>query len=281
MPEQHLPVTPEEIIDTVLDELEAETAPSRYSVFVRSVFHIFLHPADFAALRPTFGFVEQEARRALNERLAQLNKRSMLDVFAAAANNHRRNYRRIGNGDWKIYFYENHDSEAEENPLIVKSLFDEPRAVEERVGAATERTVRRSAAGTRQTTSNATPATPAETQRSEPSLYATLEFEDDLGPQQFDMAKPFIRIGRKLKDDAMRNSIWVDCIVTVNANVSKEHCEIRFDSGNRTFFLKDTSKYGTSVNGELVPKDGEVRLPGKAKIRLADAVTLHFRSQLA
>lgn len=279
MPEQHLPVTPEEIIDTILDELEAETAPSRYSVFVRSVFHVFLHPADFAALRPVFGLVEQEARRALNERLGQLNKRSVLDVFAAAANNAKKNYRRIGSGDWKIYFYENHDAEAEENPLIVKSLFDEPRALEERVGAATERTVRRSAAGEKHTTSNAT--APAETQRSEPSLYATLEFEDDQGPRQFEMAKPFIRVGRKGKDDAVRNTVWVDCIVAVNANVSKEHCEIRFDSGKGTFFLKDTSKYGTSVNGELVPKDGEVRLPGKAKIRLADAVTLHFRSQLA
>lgn len=279
MPEQHLPVTPEEIIDTILDELEAETAPSRYSVFVRSVFHVFLHPTDFAALRPAFALVQQEATRALNERLAQLNKRSMLDVFAAAANSTKKNYRRIGSGDWKIYFYENHDSEAEENPLIVKSLFDEPRATEERVGTATERTVRRSAAGEKHTTSNST--APAETQRTEPSVFATLEFEDDLGPQQFEMAKPLIRVGRKLKDDGIRNTIWVDCIVTVNANVSKEHCEIRFDSGKRTFFLKDTSKYGTSVNGELVPKDGEVRLPGKAKIRLADAVTLHFRSQLA
>ncbi|MBL8177165.1 MAG: FHA domain-containing protein [Bryobacterales bacterium] len=279
MAEQHLPVTPEEIIDTILDELEAETAPSRYSVFVRSVFHIFLHPADFAALRPAFAMVEQEARRALNERLAQLNKRSVLDVFAAAANQVRKNYRRIGSGDWKIYFYENHDAEAEENPLIVKSLFDEPKAVEERIGAATERTVRRSAGGGKQTTSNAAGA--AETQRTEPPVYATLEYEDDLGPQQFDMAKPFIRVGRKLKDEAARNTVWVDCIVTVNANVSKEHCEIRFDSGQRTFFLKDTSKYGTSVNGALVPKDGEVRLPGKAKIRLADAVTLHFHSQLA
>jgi len=279
MPEQHLPVTPEEIIDTILDELEAETAPSRYSVFVRSVFHVFLHPSDFAALRPAFGLVEQEARRALNERLAQLNKRSVLDVFAAAANNVKKNYRRIGSSDWKIYFYENHDTEAEENALIVKSLFDEPKATEERIGTATERTVRRSSAGEKHTTSSST--APAETQRTEPSVFAMLEFEDDLGPQQFEMAKPFIRVGRKLKDDAAKNSIWVDCIVTVNANVSKEHCEIRFDSGKHTFFLKDTSKYGTSVNGELVPKDGEVRLPGKAKIRLADAVTLHFRSQLA
>src|SRR4051812_14885222 len=105
----HVPVTPEEIIDTILDELEAETAPSRYSVFVRSVFHVFLHSNDFHALRAVFTHVEEEASRALNERLASLNKRSMLDAFTTSANA-KKSYRRIGDGDWKISFYENRDA---------------------------------------------------------------------------------------------------------------------------------------------------------------------------
>jgi hypothetical protein len=138
--------------------------------------------------------------------------------------------------------------------------------------------VRRSADGSKQSTS--APQPQAETQRSEPSLYATLEYEDELGPHQFEMVKPFIRIGRKLREEALKNSIWVDLIVSVKANVSKEHCEIRFDTDQRHFFLKDTSKFGTLVNGQAVPKTGEVRLPEKAKIQLADAVTLQFRSRV-
>lgn len=274
---QHVPVTPEEIIDTILDELEAETARSRYSVFVRSIFHVFLSPSDFASLRPVFGHIEDEAIRALNEKLATLNKRSMLDVFSTSANA-KKAYRKIGDGDWRISFYENRESDAEEDPLIVKSLFDEPQSSEERVGTATERTVRRSADGSRHSTS--APVTPAETQRSEPSLYATLEYEDELGPHQFEMVKPFIRIGRKLREEALKNSIWVDVIVSVKANVSKEHCEIRFDTDQRGFFLKDTSKFGTLVNGQSAPKTGEMRLPEKARIQLADAVTLQFRSRV-
>jgi hypothetical protein len=117
----HVPVTPEEIIDTIVDELEAETAPSRYSVLVRSVFHVFLHSADFAALRPVFAHIEDEAVRALNERLAALNKRSMLDAISPSASR-KKSYRRIGDGDWKIVFYENHDAESAQNPLIVRSL---------------------------------------------------------------------------------------------------------------------------------------------------------------
>jgi pSer/pThr/pTyr-binding forkhead associated (FHA) protein len=115
-----------------------------------------------------------------------------------------------------------------------------------------------------------------ETQRSAPEIYATLEFEDDLGPQAFHMVKPFIRIGRRLKDDSLKNSIWVDLVVSVNANVSKEHCEIRYDGAKRAFFLRDTSKFGTAVNGKAAPKDNEIPLPNKARIRLADAVTLSF-----
>jgi hypothetical protein len=280
MSSQHVPVTPEEIIDTILDELEAETARSRYSVFVRSVFHVFLHPTDFTALRPVFTHIEDEAIRALNERITALNKRSMLDVFSTGAGA-KRSYRKIGDGDWKISFYENRESDADADPLIVKSLFDEPRSNDERVGTATERTVRRSADGSRHSTSSPAAGAPAaETQRSEPSLYATLEYEDELGPHQFEMVKPFIRIGRKLREESLKNSIWVDVIVSVKANVSKEHCEIRFDTDKRGFFIKDTSKFGTIVNGQSVPKTGEVRLPEKAKIQLADAVVLQFRSRM-
>lgn len=274
----HLPVTPEEIIDTILDEMESEIAPSRYSMFVRSVYHVFLHPEDHVRLRPTFKHIEQEAIRAMNERLAELNKRSVLDVFSGT--NSKKSYRRLGDGNWIICFYENHDEEARENPLIVKSLFDEPKAEEERVGTATERIVRRGADGVRHSTSSSIPKAQAETQRSEPALYATLEYEDELGPQIYHMAKPFIRIGRKLRDESLKNSIWVDLIVSVNANVSKEHCEIRFEPAKRAFFVKDTSRFGTTVNGKAVPKDQEAQLPEKAKIRLADAITLLFRGQI-
>ena len=94
------------------------------------------------------------------------------------------------------------------------------------------------------------------------------------------MVKPHIRIGRRLKDESLKDTIWVDVVVSVKANVSKEHCEIRYDTGKRGFFLKDTSRFGTLVNGQSAPKAGELRLPQKARIQLADAVTLEFRGRV-
>lgn len=277
MPPSPVPVTPEEIIDLIVEEMEAGSAPSRYSVLVRSVYHVFLHPDDHERLRLVFPEVEREAIRALNERLQFLNKKPSLGFFS---NNTRKSYRRVGDGHWRVYFYENRDPEAADNPLIVRSLFDDPKASEERVGTATERTVRRGSDG-RKEASFETATTSAggrmgETQRARPALYATVEFEDSNGPQRFEMTKPAIRIGRKSRDEAMR----ADLVVAVDTNVSKDHCEIRWDDAKKQFFLRDSSKFGTSVNGRVVPKEGEVVLPEKAKIKLADAVTLAFRSEL-
>lgn len=271
MPASPVPVTPEEIIDLVLEEMEADSAPSRYSVFVRSVYHVFLHPDDFERLRPTFPFITQEAIKALNERLQFLNRKPALDFFS---NKVRRTYRKVGDGEWRIYFYENRDPESDDSPLIVKSMFDEPRATEERVGTATERTVRRSNDGSKDATFHGS-TTSGETQRSRPNVFATLEFEDDTGPQRYEMTKPTVRIGRRGKE----TDGWADVLVAVGANVSKQHCEIRWDDGKRGFFLRDTSKFGTAVNGTAAPKDDEIKLPGKAKIRLADTVTLLFRAE--
>ncbi|HUQ93789.1 MAG TPA: FhaA domain-containing protein [Bryobacteraceae bacterium] len=267
-------VTPEEIIDAIVEEMQSQAAPSRYSVLVPSVYHVFLHPEDHERLRTVFPHIEREAVLALNESLSGLNKKNRSPIEIFSPSKRQKTYRRVNENEWKIYFYENHDQQAEDDPLIVKSLFDEPRPSEDRAGTATER-------ATRPAASHSTGSQKlSETSRShEASVYATLEFQDDHGPQIYEMTKSFIRVGRKVKDDTMKNKIWVDLVVSVAANVSKEHCEIRWDPSAKSFFLKDTSKFGTSVNGHLVSKDGEVRLPGKSKIQLADAVTLQFHSR--
>lgn len=268
-----VPVTPEEIIDLLVEEMEAGSAPSRYSVLVRSVYHVFLHPDDYERLRLVFPDIEREAVRALSERLEFLNRKP---VLAFLSNDNRKTWRRVGAGGWRVLFYENRDPEAEQNPLIVKSLFDEPHPMEERAGIATERTARRSASGQREAWVHAATTNSAGAPRTRPSLYGTFTFEDSHGPQRYEMTQPSVRIGRQSKEDSLRP----DVVVAVEANVSKQHCEVRWDETKRQFFLRDSSKFGTSVNGKQVPPHSEVVLPHKAKIRLADTVTLVFRSEL-
>jgi hypothetical protein len=93
------------------------------------------------------------------------------------------------------------------------------------------------------------------------------------------MVKPFIRIGRKSKDESLKNSMGGRCRLGEGQRLEGALRD-PFDNGEQRFFLKDTSKFGTLVNGKAVPQSGEMRLPEKAKIQLAEAVTLQFRSRV-
>src|SRR5262249_39957402 len=83
-------------------------------------------------------------------------------------------------------------------------------------------------------------------------------------------------------------SFWVDLKLNAPPDVSREHCRIRRDPVSGSFFLKDVSQFGTTIDGKRVAgsletKDGqdrdrniEVALPPRAVIGLADSVFLNF-----
>jgi hypothetical protein len=137
------PVTPQEIITLILAEMETETAPSYYSVIVRSIYEVYLHPDEMEKLRPVLPHVRDEAVRALNERLIALNRPKW--TWLPFGRTKQKRYKTLG--DWVIEFHENTDDDAAENPLIIHSAFALPRALDDRVGAMTERVVRRGANG--------------------------------------------------------------------------------------------------------------------------------------
>lgn len=116
--------------------------------------------------------------------------------------------------------------------------------------------------------------------------FARLSYVDEQGPHVFVMRKEVVSIGRG------GSAHWVDVQVVTTPRVSREHCRIRRDSDGR-FFLQDISTWGTSVNGETVPRflqhqpgtatptqvgesAQERELPRRATIRLADAVVMEF-----
>ena len=72
--QQAVLVTPEEIIHLILEEMEQGMCPSFYSNLLPSVFDIYLYIDDLERLRPLEQRMRDEAVRALNERLAELNK---------------------------------------------------------------------------------------------------------------------------------------------------------------------------------------------------------------
>ncbi|MBX5495857.1 MAG: FHA domain-containing protein [Bryobacteraceae bacterium] len=271
------PVTPEEIIRLILSEMHAEMAPSFYSILVRSVYHVHLAPEEMERLRLVLPHTREEAIRALNEELANLNRPGKFPSFLSGK---RKRYQTLG--EWVVEFHENLDDDARENPLIVHSDFGIPQPTEDRLGALTERVLRRNAGGSLESISR--PAQ-METHRTHTPVHAVLEYEDETGPHLYEMSKNQIKIGRG------GEHVWVDVCLQAPRDVSREHLQIRRSPSGARYFLKDLSKLGTTVNGKPVPpsletdasgnvidKEVEVPLPSKAKIELAGVLTIHFRA---
>lgn len=261
----------------------------RYSNVVRSVFQVYLGARDLKRLTPVLERTSAEAKRALNEELAQLNKRKLrLPGFPQS----QKRYEVVGEG-WIIDFHENTDDDAEENPLIVQSEFapasesasdSGPDAEDERVGTDTVRITRKRVSGLTQTTTETTRSPNLMTRKPSGIVFATLDYADERGAQQYEMTKERIKIGRGAAD------CWVDLRLYAKQDISREHIQVRHDSESGKFFLKDLSTYGTTLDGKRVPAsierasgsetdhNIEVPLPQKAKIGLAGVLEMQFRA---
>jgi hypothetical protein len=114
--------------------------------------------------------------------------------------------------------------------------------------------------------------------------WAVIEYEDSGGRKTFRVTKEQIVVGRGGRD------YWTDLKLDTIPDVSREHFRLRRDPATGQFFLKDLSRLGTTINGERAPSsmefdNGEKRdrgietpVPARARIGLADAIFLEFRS---
>src|ERR1700676_3447904 len=292
MPQQEIVhVTPEEIINFLLEEMEAGMSPSYYSNLIPSVYDVYLYIDDLERLRPLEQRIREEAVNALSEKLSQLNRthEPKLKLPLAAKKKRQKRYETLG--DFTVDFHETTDDDARENPLVIHSNFPSSQTLsDDRVGTLTERISKRRADGQVLTTTATTTATPTErsgnidTRRASGIVYANLDYEDDLGAHTYQMTKDLIKIGRGSADR------WVDLKLKAKKDVSREHLQIRRDSSSGHFFIKDLSTLGTTVNGKRVPasiqqvngeevdNNVEVQLPDKAQVGLAGVITVEFKA---
>ena len=241
------PVTPAEIIDLILVEFRAEILEMRYSNVVRSVFQVYLGSRDLKRLGPVLDRTRAEATRALNEELAQLNKRK---IRIPGFPQNQKRYEVVGDG-WSIDFHENTDDDADENPLIIQSEFAPPpdatSDIDERVGTDTVRITKKQASGLTQTTTETARSPNLMARKPSGIVFATLDYADERGEQQYEMTKERIKVGRGAAD------CWVDLRLYAKQDISREHIQVRHDTNSGKFFLKDLSTYGTTVDGKRVP----------------------------
>jgi len=274
-------ITGDDIISELIRNADAGWFKVRYTVLVPCVFNVYLHPRDYELVQPITELIREEAVRALKEHLSDLNKPRPARSFGkrfGSAGEPRPEYK-ILEKEWVIQFHGDQEERLRPGEIEIYSELGSARPKDFGAGAMTTFITRHPAGD---------PATVSENshQPSARDILARLRYQDSGVDKTFVMTSDEIVIGRGGK------AVWVDLKLEGPPDVSREHCRIRRDPKTGTFFIRDLSQFGTTVNGTPIPKsvdlveggekvdrNREVLLPSPARITLADVCTLEFEAQ--
>jgi pSer/pThr/pTyr-binding forkhead associated (FHA) protein len=290
MTEHPKPPSGRDIWMAVREELRLNLYELPYSTLCPTVYHVYLHPADFQTIEGIVPRLVAELQQALTGDVARLNRR----VAGAGRRALGRILQREEMGQidvppdgWDVSIAADQDGELARGHLGILSSLSMP-APASYAGTPTTRIVRSVVSGGRRTsTTTEVPQVTADRTGSgptsaEPGARARLTYEDDQGRHEFTMQKDSLVVGRG------GSAAWVDVQVVTTAKVSREHVRIRRDASGR-FVIQDVSLWGTSVNGEPLPPavktaegvlqpGAERDLPPRARIHLAEAILIQFEA---
>lgn len=283
------PATAREIILEIVRNMREGLEPLHYSTLPPAIFHVYLHPDDLDRLRPIASRIVDEARRALDAEVENLNKASLGERLKIM----KRSEPKISvpDGGWQVHILENTEDDTQAGDIVINSELALPGKSDLGAGSMTKRIATRRMGGTetaaKQSYEPAKPPTdqPLPDGRGSDANagFATIEYEDNGGRKTFVMTKDQIVVGRGGRD------YWTDLKLETLPDVSREHFRLRRDPATGQFFLKDLSRLGTTINGAPAPSsieivDGEKRdknveapVPPQARIGLAGVVYLEFR----
>ncbi len=273
-------ITGDDIISEMIRNADAGCFKVRYTVLVPCIFNVYLHPRDHELIQPIVDLIREEAVRALQEHLSRLNKPGAAFPLAKrfGLTGERRPEYKILENQWSIQFHADQEERLRPAEIEIYSELGSTRPKDFGAGAMT----------TLITRNNPRDAATVAARRdfTDQRVLARLRFRDSGKDNTFAMTADEIVVGRGGK------AVWVDLKLDGPADISREHCRIRRDPKSGTFFIKDLSQFGTTVNGASIPnsvergeggdkvdRNREVPLPSSAKITLADVCTLEFEAE--
>jgi FHA domain/Protein of unknown function (DUF3662) len=276
-------ITGDDIISELIRNADAGAFKVRYTVLVPCIFNVYLHPRDHELIQPIAELIQEEAVRALKEHLSDLNKPRPARPFGkrlGSAGEPRPEYK-ILEKQWMIQFHGDQEERLRPGEIEIYSELGSARPKDFGAGAMTT-FITRHHAGDAVTAAGSSDGAQAPAR----PVLARLRYRDSGMDKTFAMSSEEIVIGRGGK------AVWVDLKLEGPADVSREHCRIRRDPNTGTFFIRDLSQFGTTVNGTSIPKsveqveggekvdrNREVLLPSPARITLADVCTLEFEAE--
>jgi hypothetical protein len=278
-------ITGDDIISELIRNADAGWFKVRYTILVPCIFNVYMHPRDYELIQPIADLIREEAVRALKEHLSELNKPRTARPFGkrfGSAGEPRPEYK-ILEKQWMIQFHADQEERLRPGEIEIYSELGSARPKDFGAGAMTTFITRHPAGDPGTVAGSSEGAHPQVPAR---AVLAKVRYRDSGMDKTFVMTSEEIVIGRGGK------AVWVDLKLEGPADVSREHCRIRRDPKTGTFFIRDLSQFGTTVNGTSIPnsverveggekvdRNREVLLPSPARITLADVCTLEFEAE--
>jgi FHA domain len=247
------------IINELIRNMELGRLELGYSVLVPCIFSVYLHPADHARLAGVHEIIREDAKRALNARMAEWNRKGGFLRRGAPPKTYR-----IVQNDWWIELFADGESAVPPGDVEIHSELNDTTQPGYR-GAKTTLIERQPSV-----TSARVAKDRQSTRRNPDAVFAELRYVDDSGSQTYYIAQDEVTVGRGGED------LWVDLALYTNDEISREHLRLRRDPATGTFAITDKSRNGTWVNGKRLKRDVEVPLPERAEISLSEHLKLGF-----
>lgn len=247
------------IVDELIRNMELGRLEMRYSILLPCIFSIYLHPDDYGRLAGVQDLIKEDAKRALNARLAEWNGRN-----SRFRRGDSRKPCRIAQNDWWIELFADTEGAVPPADVEIHSELNDVaqpgyRGVKttliEREPAVTAAQVARDRESTR---------------RQPDQVFGEIRYQDDSGPQTYLITQNEISVGRGGED------FWVDLPLYTSDEVSREHLRLRRDPSSGAFAILDKSRNGTWLNGRRLASGVEEPLPERAEIRIAEVLKLAF-----
>jgi pSer/pThr/pTyr-binding forkhead associated (FHA) protein len=250
------------IINELIRNMELGRLEMGYSILLPCIFSIYLHPDDYARLLGVQDLIKEDAKRALNARMAEWNRKGSLFKRGAA-----RKQFRLAQDDWWIELFADREGAVPPGDVEIHSELNDIAQPGYR-GAKTTLIDREPSL-----TSARVAKDRAETRRQSDKVFAEIRYQDDSGLQTFFVTQNEVRIGRGGDD------LWVDLPLYTNDEVSREHLCLRRNPASGAFVIVDKSRNGTWLNGKRLARDVEHTLPERAEIGIAEVLKLSFEAR--
>jgi len=249
------------IINELVRNMELGRLELGYSILVPCIFSIYLHPDDYARLISVQDIIREDAKRALNARVAEWNAKNSL----LRRNAPRKTCRTAR--DWWIGFFADTENTVPPSDVEIHSELNE-------VDQPGYRGVKTTLIDRAPSVTSLRVSRDRESTRLQPDrIFAEIRYRDDSGPQTFLVTQNEVSVGRGGED------LWVDLAVYTTDEISREHMRLRRDAAKGSFKITDLSRNGTWVNGRRLARNVEVALPERAEITLAQTLKLSFEAR--